>query len=160
EINVTTRPGLATLTLPAVPLFPPAGELRYYPPSFDHVATPSRTVGGVVRDRATGKPLTGVVVRPQATVGNPPYRMETTTNAQGRYELTGLGKGQEKRPVTVLALPAAGQPYLAMKKPAEGPGLEPVTLDFDLKKGVWLQGQVTDKETGRGVQSRLTYCVF
>lgn len=41
-------------------------------------------------------------------------------------------------------MPPDGQPYLAVKKPAKGPGRGPSTLDFELRKGVWLQGQVAD----------------
>jgi hypothetical protein len=90
EINVATRSNFTTITLPADPVFPPAGQLRYYGPSFEHVAPPSRQFGGTVRARATGKPLAEVVVRPEWTVGNPPYRVQTTTDAEGRYRLSGL----------------------------------------------------------------------
>src|SRR5262249_49915904 len=31
------------------------------------------------------------------------------------------------------------------------------TFDFDLPPGVWLEGQVKDKATGRGVQAQLRY---
>ncbi len=160
EINVVTRPKLPTITLSVYPQFPPAGELRYYASSFDLVIPPGRPVVGVVRDRTTRKPLAGVVVRSESTVGNPPYHVQTTTDVEGRYRLTGLGKAREGQPVTVRALPPNGQPYLAMKKPVKGPGLGPLTLDFELTRGVWLQGQVKDKATGRGVESLLTYCVF
>ncbi len=158
EINVATRRSLAKITLPADQVL--SEQLSYYGPSFDHAAPPGRAIAGVVRDRTTGKPVAGVVVRPELTVGNPPYRTQTTTDAEGRYRLTGLGKGGDERPVTVLALPPDGTPYLAMKRRVDGPGLGSVTLDFELKKGVWLHGKVTDQATGRGVESELHYAVF
>ena len=36
----------------------------------------------------------------------------------------------------------------------------PAVVDFDLPRGVWLEGQVKDKATGRGVRARLGYLVF
>jgi RNA polymerase sigma factor (sigma-70 family) len=162
EIDVATRAGLAPFQLPSWGGFPdPHSQIRYYGANFEHVSPPCRPVVGVVRDRATGKPIAGAVVRAEATVGNPFYRVQTTTDAEGRYRLTGLEKGRAGRAVSVVALPPEGQPYLGMKKQAGGGEvLEPVTLDFPLKKGVWMQGQVTDKATGRGVPALLMYSVF
>jgi RNA polymerase sigma factor (sigma-70 family) len=162
EINVATRAGFAPFHLPSWGGFPaPETQVRYYPADFQHVSPPCRPVAGVVRDRATGKPIAGAVVRAEATVGNPFYRVQTTTDAEGRYRLTGLPKGREGRAVSVLALPPDGQAYMGMKKQAGGGEvLETVTLDFPLKKGVWVQGRVTDKATGRGVQAVMEYSVF
>jgi hypothetical protein len=47
-----------------------------------------------------------------------------------------------------------------MKQQAGGEGLGPLALDFRLRKGVWVQGRVTDKATGRGVQAMMMYSVF
>jgi RNA polymerase sigma factor (sigma-70 family) len=162
EINVATRPGVTPFQLPVWgDEFPGGDHLRYYGADFEHVSPPCRPVAGVVRDRATGKPLAGAVVRAEATVGNPFYPVQTTTDAEGRYGLTGLSRGREGQSVSVLALAPEGQPYLGMKQQAGGSAnLEPVTLDFRLKKGVWVQGRVTDKATGRGVPSLMSYFVF
>jgi hypothetical protein len=163
EINVITRAGVTPFQLPWWDDFPDQSQtrqFRYYGADFEHVSPPCRPVVGVVRDRATGKPLAGAVVRAEETVGNPNYRVQTTTDAGGRYRLTGLGKGRDGQAVSVLALPPDGQPYLGMTKPAGGAGLDAVTLDFGLKKGVWVQGRVTDKATGRGMQALMRYSVF
>jgi RNA polymerase sigma factor (sigma-70 family) len=161
EINVITRAGVTPFQLPMWDDFPDTPQCRYYGADFEHVSPPCRPVAGVVRDRATGKPIAGAVVRAEATVGNPFYRVQTTADAEGRYRLTGLPRGREGQAVSVLALPPEGRPYLGMKKPAGGGEvLETVTVDFPLKKGVWVQGRVTDKTTGLGVQSLLIYSVF
>jgi RNA polymerase sigma factor (sigma-70 family) len=163
EIKVITRAGVTPFQLPW--WGDSLGQSRdrqfcYYGADFEHVSPPCRPVTGVVRDRATGKHIAGAVVRAEEMVGNPNYRVQTTTDADGRYRLTGLGKGRDGGAVSVLALPPEGQPYLGMTRPADGAGLEAVTLDFGLKKGVWVQGRVTDKATGRGVQALMTYAVF
>jgi RNA polymerase sigma factor (sigma-70 family) len=160
EINVATRAGVTAFQLPVWGAFPSETTNRYYGANFEHVSPPCRPVVGVVRDRATGKLIAGAVVRAEATVGNPFYRVQTTTDAEGRYRLTGLARGREGQAVSVLALPPEGQPYLGMKKIAGGAGLETATLDFSLKKGVWVEGRVTDKVTGRGVQALMSCFVF
>jgi RNA polymerase sigma factor (sigma-70 family) len=160
EINAATRRGMPRVILPWYGEFPGTTESRYHAAEFAYVAAPSRPVVGVVRDLATGRPVAGAVVRAQSTVGNPLYRVQTKTGADGRYRLTGLPKGREGQSVGVVAQPPPDQPYLAVKKAAAGPGLEPVHLDFDLKRGVWVEGRVTDKATGRGVESLMLYYVF
>lgn len=160
EINVATRAGVTPFQLPPWGDFPNTPQCRYYGADCEHVAPPCRPVTGVVLDRATGKPITGAVVRAEETVGNPFYRVQTTTDAEGRYRLTGLPRGRDGQAVSVLALSPEDRPYLGMKKQAGGAGLEPAALDFSLKKGVWVQGRVTDKATGRGVQSLMMYYVF
>jgi RNA polymerase sigma factor (sigma-70 family) len=162
EINVATRTGLAPFPLPwwGDSPVPDRDQLRYYGAHFEHVSPPCRPVSGVVRDRATGKPIAGAVVRAEETVGNPFYVVQTITDSDGRYRLTGLGKGREGQAVSVLALGPDNRPYLGMKKHTGGAGLEPATLDFPLKKGLWVEGQVTDRATGRGVQSGMMYYVF
>jgi RNA polymerase sigma factor (sigma-70 family) len=161
EINVATRTGMIPLQLPSwdsvVGL---RNQIRYHGANLEHVSPPCRPVAGIVRDRATGRPIAGAVVRGEETVGNPFYRVQTTTDAEGRYRLTGLGKAPEGEAVSVVAVGPEGRPYLGMRQRIGGPGLEPVTLDFPLKTGVWVQGQVTDKATGRGVPALLSYFVF
>lgn len=161
EINVVTRAGVTPFQLPSWGgFFDPQTQVHYYGADFEHVSPPCRPVAGTVRDRVTGKPVAGAVVRAEATVGYPSYRVQTTADAEGRYRLMGLPRGREGQGVSVVALPPEGQPYQAMKKRAGGAGLDPAALDFSLKRGVWVQGRVTDKATGRGVPARLRYSVF
>ena len=97
-IHVVTRPGLgdADLRIPENTIFFGGGgvkELRmkpYYPPSFTHTADPCRVVSGVVRDKATDKPIAGAVVRDNEPGRYPTYYNRTTTDKEGRYRLTGL----------------------------------------------------------------------
>src|SRR5205823_4421551 len=37
------------------------------------------------------------------------------------------------------------------------PGLDPVTVDFELKRGVWIEGKITDKVTGKPVRGAVEY---
>ncbi len=162
EINVIAREGVPTVRLNQHPEAPELGQLTYYAATFDHAAAPGRVAAGVVRDKATGKPIAGVVVRAAEPVGGyPNYEIATKTDKDGRYRLTGLSRTPRAGREGVVALSPEGQTYLAARKPLGGaPGAEPIALDFDLRKGVRVEGRVTDGATGKPVQARVSYYVF
>jgi RNA polymerase sigma factor (sigma-70 family) len=126
------------------------GEGKLFGPRFDLTAAPGRAVEGVVRDRDTGRPLAGVKVSSS-------YLSHAITDAQGRYRLAGLPKLKE---IEVTADPD-GLPYLkAIKTADDTPGLGPIAVDIDLKRGVWVEGRVTDRATGRPLAATLEYFPF
>ena len=64
-----------------------------------------------------------------------------------------LGAGNE-----VVLSPPEDQPYLLAqyKLPSAGE-MKPIKIDLVLKRGIWLQGRITDKVTGKPVEARLRY---
>src|SRR5262249_32601299 len=81
--------------------------------------------------------------------------VRTTTDAKGRYRLVGLPKGVGNK---IRLVPPAGQPYLSVHALVpDSPGLNPVTVDVELKRGVWVEGKLTDKATGKPVQGYVSY---
>ena len=132
----------------------------FYPANFRHTAAPSRPIIGVVRDKDTKKPLAGVTIRSYArATGAGSFQIldivRTTTDAEGRYRLTGMAKGEGYK---IAAIPTRDQPYVIGNRDVpEGPGLDPVTVDFEMKRGVWIEGKITDKATGKSVKTALEY---
>ncbi len=131
---------------------------------FEYAAAPVKPIVGVVRDKDTGQPIAGMNLR--ATVYNkdsgvnrPARGVEATTDTQGRYRLAGLTKGSTYR---VYVEPGEGLPYLkaTLLASASSPGLEPVTFDIALKRGVVVRGRVTDKGTGRPVSGFVNAYTF
>ena len=61
------------------------------------MAGPTKPIVGVVRDKDTKKPLAGITIRSDKLPGSP-FRgediVQTTTDAEGRYRLTGMPKGE------------------------------------------------------------------
>ena len=154
-VHVLTRAG-ASFEVVEVPGRPvdgvPPRKVTYHGATFRHVTGPSRPVAGVVRDADTGKPLAGVVVESNR-LGNDPVPgnniVRTTTDAAGRYRLTGLPKVKGN---LIRFVPPEELPYVSVHAAVpDGPGLEPVTVDFSLRRGVWVEGRVTDKATGKPV---------
>jgi RNA polymerase sigma factor (sigma-70 family) len=139
----------------------PREVTAYYGASFRYVAAPTKPIVGAVRDKDTKKPLAGVAIRSHVRVINPSYfrsldtEVSTTTDAEGRFRLTGMPKGEGYK---ILAIPGGDQPYVvASEAVPDTPGLSPVTVDFALKRGVWIEGQITDKVTGKPLQASVVY---
>jgi hypothetical protein len=112
---------------------------------------------GTVRDKDTGKPLAGVKI----DVG---LFRPVTTDKDGKYRLESLSSenfgGRSDFGIPVLAIPPDDQPYLAgFKEARPGPGIDATTVDFDLKRGVWAEGKVTNKATGKPVRAYIEYRV-
>jgi RNA polymerase sigma factor (sigma-70 family) len=125
------------------------GHHGAYPATFDHIAGPGRTASGAVRDRKTGKPLAGIKV---ADSGGHNW---TVTDKDGRYTLPGLPK--EER-CTLTAGGGRGLPYFDLSRSGtSGPGLGPITADFELERGMEITGQLTEKKTGRPLVGYVWY---
>ncbi|MFI5456242.1 MAG: M56 family metallopeptidase [Isosphaerales bacterium] len=140
---------------------PDWGVTLYYGANFTHAAAPTKPVIGVVKDRDTGKPLAGVRIASDKTAEFPVHGfngIEATTDQDGRYRLVGLPKGHGNH---VVAIPAKGQPYLAAGITiADTEGLDPVILDIGLKRGIVIEGRVTDKQTGEPLKAFVEYNSF
>jgi RNA polymerase sigma factor (sigma-70 family) len=130
----------------------------YYGASFRHPAAPTRPTVGVVRDRDTQKPLAGVTIESNRLANNPIPGLnivETRTDEKGHYHLVGMPKGEGNR---IRLVPRDDQPYVSVNAAVpDSPGLDPVTVDFELKRGVWIEGKLTDKVTGKPVQAYVEY---
>jgi protocatechuate 3,4-dioxygenase beta subunit len=161
EIYACTRPGETVRASGHWQKDDGGGPLVCYGTGFDHPAPPCQPVVGVVRDKDTGRPVPGAVVTSYQIAGNN-FMAETKARAvadkDGCYTLTGLPKGNGN---VIRVGPPDGQPYLAaLHRVAAGQGLEPVTADLTLKRGVWIRGKVTDKVTGKPVHVMVQYGVF
>jgi RNA polymerase sigma factor (sigma-70 family) len=100
--------------------------------NFDVVAPDTRLVRGVCRDQATGKPVAGVRMSVCDSTSSPRF-----TDVNGRFEMPVASE------VCVVAEPATGQPYFAASAPApQTTGPEPITMNFDLVRGIPVAGKV------------------
>jgi protocatechuate 3,4-dioxygenase beta subunit len=162
EVNVATR---------AMQPIQPKGGVgatdRMFGTDFIYHALPTRPIVGTVSDAASGAPLAGVTVESRSLAGIPRARgvVRATTDAQGKYRLIGVPRGNGADPDDANAIAVVLQddrPYFPSNrvKVPETPGLGPVTLDFKLTRGLWITGRVTDQATGKPVESQLFYSPF
>jgi RNA polymerase sigma factor (sigma-70 family) len=158
-LHVLCRPGadIAALTKlnpeKASPGIPQGPQPAVYGPTFEHVAQPCKTIVGVVKDKATGKPLAGVRINGSAPNHWWGDYAQTTTDDDGRFRLVGVAKAAHYSVSTY-----AGQPYLpSQQQVSDSEGLKPLTVDFQVVRGVQVKGRITDKETGKPVFCALWY---
>jgi RNA polymerase sigma factor (sigma-70 family) len=154
-LHVRTRPGEAIKVglLEADREYgTPRIDTTYYGADFRHVAGPTKPVIGVVRDRDTKKPLAGFTVQSEKLAHSPyhgTHITQTVTDAEGRYQLTGLPKGAGNK---INVVPPRDQPYVApVIDVADSFGPGPVSVDVELKRAVWIEGRLTDKTTGKSL---------
>jgi RNA polymerase sigma factor (sigma-70 family) len=155
-LRILTRPGAAIEAIvegDGQSDIPRAGT-AYYGANFRHAAAPSRPIVGVVRDKDTKEPLAGVTIRSLNGLASG-TNVQTTTDAQGRYRLTGMPKSKGNM---VVAIPPRGLPYVAISSnvPATD-GLDPATANLEMKRGVWIEGKITDKATGKPVRAHVEF---
>jgi len=132
--------------------------ITYYGADFEYGAEPSQPIEGIVRDAKSGAPLAGVRVIGDQLAGTKVsgvYATETLSDAQGRYRLQGMPKGEGNR---LLAVPGDDIPYFmrGLGVPS-APGLEPVKLDIELHRGLWITGRLSEQRTGRPIQGHMYY---
>ena len=126
------------------------------------MAAPSNAVVGRVTDRVTGKPLAGATVMSQKLHGDPVHGcgqdfIRTVSGADGQYRLEGMPLGDDNE----IGAFTMNQPYLPMNRRARiDVGSEPIKLDFQLPHGIWVEGRVTDKITGKPLSGTVEYFVF
>ncbi len=165
QVKVRTRPG------PTIRI-PPPRPVTIYGATFEHLAGPSRPIEGVVRDKETRRPLAGVIISgphwdPLGNqTGSGYLHIQTITDQDGHYRLTGLPQGRER---FILAVPPSDMPYFEQSRlrgepkadlevprhedlpylrariPVDGShGTGPLRLDIGLKRGVWVSGRVVE----------------
>jgi hypothetical protein len=83
------------------------------------------------------------------------------TDQEGKYQLSSVpydAHGPTSFGLPLLAVPPADQPYLiGFREVKRGPGLDTTAVDFVLKRGVWVEGTVTDQTTGKPIRAHILY---
>ncbi|HEY3964109.1 MAG TPA: carboxypeptidase regulatory-like domain-containing protein [Planctomycetaceae bacterium] len=150
RVVVVNRQGLDT-----APYNPPAAGNRQAPvrlvgPDFTHVGIPGLTIEG--RATANGKPAADLIVRASANLS---VVGVTTTDAEGRYRLTGVPRGREVR--MSFGGPERQTEVLRHEVTISTTADDAQkTVDVELKlgsvgEGTLLSGRVIDPLTGNGV---------
>jgi len=106
------------------------------------------SLSGTVRDAATEKPVPSfavVVTEPSGPLTHDVVWVESTFDAEGRYEIAALSPGEYR--ITVLAHGFASAPERDVLLESQ-----PVRADFSLSRGSRLWGTVVDRESSEGIE--------
>ncbi len=140
-VNAVTRGGIKAMLSAWTKGF----EIAPVKPDFTHTLEPARPVQGRVTDKATGKPLAGLVVEliPMRRHGG--IQFYARTDADGRYRVAGH---QADQYITTI-FPPAESGYLSVKDWHAGwpAGAKYLEKDFALTKGRVVHGKVVDAGT-------------
>ncbi len=121
---------------------------------------------GIVTDYDTGQPVAGVLVYverlfKEGSVEDSQLRLDThhmraVTDGQGHFRITGMPPGEGH---VVEAVPPKSEPYL--------PASQDVSLSLEdgnakrieiqVKRGIWIEGRVTDKQSGEPLLAAVDY---
>jgi RNA polymerase sigma factor (sigma-70 family) len=129
-------------------------------PTFEVSVGPTKPLVGVVRDKATGKPLAGVRIigRVGSRDINDITDIDTVTDEKGRYKLTGFAKAEH---YFVGVVTKERTTYLPQGRDLnDTEGLKPLQADFDLVRGVTVRGRLIDKATGKPAAGSVSYALL
>ena len=133
---------------------------------FTHAAGPAIPVSGVVTEFQSGKPVanTRVSVERLFQVRNSDAQLRfarhinTVTDDQGGYKLVGIppGKGH-----FIQVTPEKTEPLFPMKQEFSVESAEAnATINVQLVRGIWIEGKVTDAQTGEPISGVVDYFPF
>ena len=137
-----------------------------YPARFEHTVGPSKPIEGVVRDRATGRPLPGAVITTVAVYERDGNHAgwgnlgggSAIADAQARFRIVGAPKSRD---LGVHVFPPEGQPYLErMEHVGDTPGFAPIVHDVSLTRGITVRGRLIDQVSRRPVRGAVHYFVL
>ncbi len=130
------------------------GEARDIPSDTQNLTltlTRGAALRGVVRDKATSAPVVAFTVSVLKVIGpleRDEYQVMTFFDAQGRYEITGLGSGSFSVTAAAHGYAASSEaPFTISEPPADPP-----PMDIALSRGGRLTGSVLEEETKKPIE--------
>ncbi len=112
--------------------------------TFNLPVGPNKPIRGTVRDKATGKPLAGIRIN----------GTETVTDKDGHFEIPGVRKAEQYH----FSVGYQNAPYLMQwKTVGDTPGLDPITVNFELERGLPVRIRVREKGNGKPVNGMIFY---
>lgn len=119
---------------------------------FTYTAAPGRAIEGVVLDAKTQKPMADVGVWSYGFAGSTFVgikSLKTRTDSAGRFKIEGMPKGRGNK---LFIVPNDDQPYFMQEVAvSDTAGLGPVAVEVVLHRGIFIEGKVTEKGTGKPV---------
>jgi len=120
---------------------------RLYGSDVEVVVGPARPIVGIVRAKASGKPVAGATVHGNELATN--THVSDVSDGEGRFRLDGLPKASSYE---LHVFPRSGEPLLTQSAAiTDTEGLKPIETTIGLLPGVVIRGRLVDKAAGEAV---------
>ena len=134
--------------------------------NFTHAVGPAVPVSGTVTEYQSGKPIANATVfverlfRKEGMNSEVRLRLRTrhihtVTDNQGRYTLVGIPPGHGH--VLNVTAPQSEPWLMAQQEISVEPDQRQATVNIQVFRGIWIEGQVTDQNTGKPVNGTVDY---
>lgn len=157
---------METKLVPHLSMYPNGAKDTFVGVSFSHAVGPAIPVSGVVTEFKTGEPIANATVFVERLFGGDgssasaqlrfqASHIRSLTDEQGRYELSGIppGKGH-----VLNVVPPTSEPWLiASQTISLDPGQPTASVNVQVFRGIWIEGRVTDADTGKGIKGCVDY---
>jgi beta-lactamase regulating signal transducer with metallopeptidase domain/protocatechuate 3,4-dioxygenase beta subunit len=152
--------------LPHISSYPKGAQDSFVGVNFALAVGPAIPVSGVVSEFKTGKPIAGATVLVERLFsGESPEssvhlrlstgHIRTVTDEQGRYQLDGIPPGEGH---VLNVIPPTSEPWLmASQTFSLDPGQPNATVNVQVFRAIWIEGQVTDADTGEPIKGCVDY---
>jgi len=165
-VNVLGRT-METVRLPHTPFHSDGTKDVYAGRDLTYAVGPAVPVEGVVTDYDTGEPVARTVISVERLFSEgggadegqlrlDTRHMRTVTDEQGHFRITGMPPGIGH---VLEAVPPRSEPYLMASQNVslsvdDGDAKE---IKIRVKKGIWIEGRVTDKQSGEPLSGTVDY---
>ena len=123
-----------------------------YGPKLTYVVPASRRIAGTVREAGSGKPVAGFRIHISVGYGD---GLDAISDKEGRYQLNSVPKMKQ---YLLNANPPDNSSWLfAGARIDDTEGVQPLTVNFTVARGILLTGRVVDKKTGKGVSGGIRF---
>lgn len=158
---------METKLVPHLSMYPHGAKDTFVGVTFSHAVGPAIPVSGVVTEFKTGKPIANAAVfverlfnqeSPNSSSSQlrlQTYHIRYLTDEQGRYELTGIPPG--KGHVLNVVAPTSEPWLIASQTISLDPGQPTASVNVQVFRGIWIEGRVTDADTGEGIKGCVDY---
>lgn len=153
--------------VPHISLYPKGAQDAFVGVNFTLAVGPAIPVSGVVTEFKTGKPIANAVVYVERLFSRESLDdslvqlrlltnyIRAVTDEQGRYQLEGIPPGEGH---ILKVVPPKSEPWLmASQTISLDPGQPAANVNIQVFRGIWIEGQVTDADTGEGVEGFVDY---
>lgn len=160
---------METMRLPHISHYPNGAMDVFVGTHFSYAIGPAIPVSGTVSELKSGKPIANATVVVERLFGREGLRssvqlrldtdhIRAITDEHGRYQLDGIPPGEAH---VLMVIPPKTEPWLVAEQELSLNSAQAnATVNLQVFRGVWIEGKVTDAQTGEPIRGIVNYFPF